>query len=254
MLPMQGRSPIINVSSNACILAGKKLLKDFLEIENLQVSKKDTSKFFSNTLKNLEKSLFENLAKARPEWLINPVNKEERKDSWVVSVMSGKINFIHGIPHIAISIASLNNGKITSGCIYDPIRKELFYCELGKGSFLNEKRIRVSGRDSIIKSIINCGSNEFPLDSIKRLKLSGSQIRMSGCPALDLAWVASGRIDAYLDKIDLSEYIAGIILVKEAGGFCTDYSMGENILEKKEICAGNPSMHNNVIKILKKNQ
>tara|TARA_X000000368_G_C22948290_1_gene675435 strand:+ start:128 stop:892 length:765 start_codon:yes stop_codon:yes gene_type:complete len=254
MLPMQGRSPIINVSSNACILAGKKLLKDFLEIENLQVSKKDTSKFFSNTLKNLEKSLFENLTKARPEWLINPINKEELKDSWVVSVMSGKINFIHGIPHIAISIASLNNGKITSGCIYDPIRKELFYCEPGKGSFLNEKRIRVSGRDNIIKSLINFGSDEFPLDNIKKLKLSGSQIRISGCPALDLAWVASGRIDAYLDKTDLSEYVAGIILVKEAGGFCTDYSMGENILEKKEICAGNPSIHNNVIKIMKKNQ
>jgi myo-inositol-1(or 4)-monophosphatase len=252
MLPLQGRSPIINVSSNACILAGKKLLKDFLEIENLQVSKKDSSKFFSNTLINLEKSLFDNLTKARPEWLINPVNREAQKDAWIVSILSGKINFIHGIPHMAISVASFSNGTITSGCIYDPIRKELFYCELGKGSFLNEKRIRVSGRDNFIKSLINCGSEELSLDNMKKLKLSGSQIRISGCPALDLAWVASGRIDAYLDKIDLTEYLAGIILVKEAGGFCTDFSMTENIISNKEICAGNPSIHNNVIKTIRK--
>ena len=154
MQPMQGRSPIINVSSNACILAGKKILKDFLEIENLQVSKKDTSKFISRTLINLERSIKESLEKARPEWPVNPTKIEKQKDAWVVNILSGKINFAHGIPHIAISIASFNDGKISSGCIYDPIRKELFYCETGKGSYLNEKRIRVSGRDLIMKSLM----------------------------------------------------------------------------------------------------
>ena len=251
MQPMQGRSPIINVSSNACILAGKKILKDFLEIENLQVSKKDTSKFISKTLINLERSIKESLEKARPEWPVNPSKIENHKDAWVVNILSGKINFAHGIPHIAISIASFNDGKISSGCIYDPIRKELFYCETGKGSYLNEKRIRVSGRDLIMKSLINCGSDNLEINDIEKLKLSGSQIRISGCAALDLAWVASGRTDAYLDKIDLFEHSAGVILVREAGGFCTDFSMAENMLNKNEICAANPSMHNNVIKIIK---
>ena len=251
MQPMQGRSPIINVSSNACILAGKKILKDFLEIENLQVSKKDTSKFISKTLINLERSIKESLEKARPEWPVNPSKIENHKDAWVVNILSGKINFAHGIPHIAISIASFNDGKISSGCIYDPIRKELFYCETGKGSYLNEKRIRVSGRDLIMKSLINCGSNNLGINDIEKLKLSGSQIRISGCAALDLAWVASGRTDAYLDKVDLFEHSAGVILVREAGGFCTDFSMAENMINKNEICAANPSMHNNVIKIIR---
>ena len=251
MQPMQGRSPIINVSSNACILAGKKTLKDFLEIENLQVSKKDTSKFISKTLTNLDRSIRESLEKARPEWPVNPSKIENHKDAWVINILSGKINFAHGIPHIAISIASFNNGKISSGCIYDPIRKELFYCETGKGSYLNEKRIRVSGRDLIMKSLINCGSDNLEINDIEKLKLSGSQIRISGCAALDLAWVASGRTDAYLDKIDLFEHSAGVILVREAGGFCTDFSMAENMINKKEICAANPSMHNNVIKIIR---
>ena len=251
MQPMQGRSPIINVSSNACILAGKKILKDFLEIENLQVSKKDTSKFISKTLINLERSIKESLEKARPEWPVNPAKIDNHKDAWVVNILSGKINFAHGIPHIAISIASFNDGKISSGCIYDPIRKELFYCETGKGSYLNEKRIRVSGRDLIMKSLINCGTDNLGINDIEKLKLAGSQIRISGCAALDLAWVASGRTDAYLDKIDLFEHSAGVILVREAGGFCTDFSMAENMINKKEICAANPSMHNNVIKIIK---
>ena len=251
MQPMQGRSPIINVSSNACILAGKKILKDFLEIENLQVSKKDTSKFISKTLINLDRSIRESLEKARPEWPVNPSKIENHKDAWVINILSGKINFAHGIPHIAISIASFNNGKISSGCIYDPIRKELFYCETGKGSYLNEKRIRVSGRDLIMKSLINCGLDNLEINDIEKLKLSGSQIRISGCAALDLAWVASGRTDAYLDKIDLFKHSAGVILVREAGGFCTDFSMSENMIYKKEICAANPSMHNNVIKIIR---
>ena len=251
MQPMQGRSPIINVSSNACIIAGKKILKDFLEIENLQVSKKDTSKFISKSLIILEKSIKYNLIKARPEWPVNPIKIENYKDAWIINILSGKINFAHGIPHIAISIASFNNGKVTSGCIYDPIRKELFYCETGKGSYLNEKRIRVSGRDLIVRSLINCGSDNLSINDIEKLKLSGSQIRVSGCAALDLAWVASGRTDAYLDKIDLFEHSAGIILVREAGGFCTDFSMAENMTYKKEICAANPTIHNNVIKIIR---
>ena len=155
MQPYQGRSPIINVTSNACVFAGKKLLRDFLEIENLQVTKKDISRFYNNAILNVEKNIRQSLLKARPDWHINPSKIENQTDAWIINVLSGKENFLHGIPHVAISIASYNNGKLSSGCIYDPLRKELFFSELGKGAYLNERRIRVSGRSLLNKSLIS---------------------------------------------------------------------------------------------------
>ena len=106
MQPYQGRSPIINVTSNACVFAGKKLLRDFLEIENLQVTKKDISKFYYNAILNVEKNIKQSLLKARPDWHINPSKIENQTDAWIINVLSGKENFFHGIPHVAISIAS----------------------------------------------------------------------------------------------------------------------------------------------------
>ena len=252
MIPYQGRSPIINVISNACINAGKKLLKDFVEIENLQVSKKGTSSFFENTMKLIENNLNENLLKARPEWSVNPKNKPlSNKNAWIVDPLSGQVNFLHGIPHISISVASLIDGKITAGCIYDPIRKELFYAELGRGAYLNEKRIRVSGREVLNGSLINLGFEDLSFMEMKMLISLGSQIRISGCPSLDLAWVASGRIDGYLQRIPVYDNMAGILIVRESGGFCTDFSMTENLIDKNEICAANPSIHNQAIKLIK---
>ena len=159
MQPYQGRSPIINVTSNACVFAGKKLLRDFLEIENLQVTKKDISRFYNNAILNVEKNIRESLLKARPDWPINPSKIENQTDAWIINVLSGKENFLHGIPHLAISIASYNSGKLSSGCIYDPLRKELFFSELGKGAYLNDRRIRVSGRSLLNKSLISLNSD-----------------------------------------------------------------------------------------------
>ena len=251
MQPYQGRSPIINVTSNACVFAGKKLLRDFLEIENLQVTKKDISKFYNNAILNLEKNIRQSLLKGRPDWHINPSKIENQTDAWIINILSGKENFLHGIPHLAISIASYNNGKLSSGCIYDPLRKELFFSELGKGAYLNERRIRVSGRSLLNKSLISLNSEEIFFEMIQKLKLEGASIRISGCPSLDLAWVASGRIDACLNTTHMFEDLAGILLIKEAGGFCTDFEMSENNGFKKDICAGNPSIYSNLIKVLK---
>ena len=251
MQPYQGRSPIINVTSNACVFAGKKFLRDFLEIENLQVTKKDIYRFYNNAILNLEKSLRESLLKARPDWPINPSKIENQNDAWIINVLSGKENFLHGIPHMAISIASYNNGKLTSGCVYDPLRNELFYSEIGKGAYLNERRIRVSGRSLINKSLITFNSEEIFFEMIQKLKLEGASIRISGCPSLDLAWVASGRIDACFNTNHMYEDLAGILIIQEAGGFCTDFEMSENNGYKKDICAGNPSIHSNLIKVLK---
>ena len=251
MQPYQGRSPIINVTSNACVFAGKKLLRDFLEIENLQVTKKDISRFYNNAILNVEKNIRQSLLKARPDWHINPSKIENQTDAWIINALSGKENFLHGIPHVAISIASYNNGKLSSGCIYDPLRKELFFSELGKGAYLNERRIRVSGRSLLNKSLISLNSEEIFFEMIQKLKLEGASIRISGCPSLDLAWVASGRIDACLNTTHMFEDLAGILLIKEAGGFCTDFEMSENNGFKKDICAGNPSIYSNLIKVLK---
>ena len=176
---------------------------------------------------------------------------ENQTEAWIINVLSGKENFLHGIPHIAISIASYNNGKLSSGCIYDPLRKELFFSELGKGAYLNERRIRVSGRSLLNKSLISLNSEEIFFEMIQKLKLEGASIRISGCPSLDLAWVASGRIDACLNTTHMFEDLAGILLIKEAGGFCTDFEMSENNGFKKDICAGNPSIYSNLIKVLK---
>jgi Archaeal fructose-1,6-bisphosphatase and related enzymes of inositol monophosphatase family len=249
MQPYQGRSPIINVTSNACVFAGKKFLRDFLEIENLQVTKKDTYRFYNNAIINLEKSLRESLLKARPDWPINPSKIENQNDAWIINALSGKANFLHGIPHMAISIASYNNSKLTSGCVYDPLRNELFYSEVGKGAYLNERRIRVSGRSLLNKSLITFNSEEILFEMIQKLKLEGTSIRISGCPSLDLAWVASGRIDACFNTTHIYEDLAGILLIKEAGGFCTDFEMCESNGYKKDICAGNPSIHNKLIKV-----
>ena len=251
MQPYQGRSPIINITSNACVFAGKKILRDFLEIENLQVTKKDISRFYNNAIVNVEKNIRESLLKARPDWPINPDKIENQADAWVINSLSGKENFLHGIPHVAISVASYNNGKLSSGCIYDPLRKELFFSELGKGAYLNERRIRVSGRSFLNKSLITFNSEEIFFEKIQKLKLEGASIRISGCPSLDLAWVASGRIDGYVNTTHMYEDLSGIMLIKEAGGFCTDFQMSESNVYKKDICAGNPSIHGNLIKVLK---
>ena len=251
MQPYQGRSPIINITSNACVFAGKKILRDFLEIENLQVTKKDISRFYNNAIVNVEKNIRESLLKARPDWPINPDKIENQADAWVINSLSGKENFLHGIPHVAISVASYNNGKLSSGCIYDPLRKELFFSELGKGAYLNERRIRVSGRSFLNKSLITFNSEEIFFEKIQKLKLEGASIRISGCPLLDLAWVASGRIDGCVNTAHMYEDLSGIMLIKEAGGFCTDFQMSESNVYKKDICAGNPSIHGNLIKVLK---
>ena len=199
----------------------------------------------------MEKNIRQSLLKARPDWHINPSKIENQTDAWIINVLSGKENFLHGIPHVAISIASYNNGKLSSGCIYDPLRKELFFSELGKGAYLNERRIRVSGRSLLNKSLISLNSEEIFFEMIQKLKLEGASIRISGCPSLDLAWVASGRIDGCVNTAHMYEDLSGIMLIKEAGGFCTDFEMSENNGFKKDICAGNPSIYSNLIKVLK---
>ncbi len=209
--------------------ASKILIRDFGEIENLQVSKKGPTDFVTNSDIKTEKIIIEELKKARPNYSIVSEEKgtEDNKDknnTWIIDPIDGTVNFLHGVPHFAISIALKCNNEIVSGLIYDPIKNEMFYAEKDKGAFLNNQRIRVSKKNKINDCLFATGGklkNEPDLPH-----------RKSGCAALDMAYVANGRYDGYFQyNLNIWDIAAGIILVKEAGGTINDI----NLSNKKNI-------------------
>ena len=206
--------------------ASKVLIRDFGEIEKLQVSKKGPSDFVTNSDLKVEKIIIDELKKARPNYSIiseeNGIEKNKDKDNtWIIDPIDGTINFLHGIPHFAISIALRSNNDIVSGLIFDPIKNEMFYAEKEGGAFFNNKRMKVSKKDNLDNCLFVTGGkikNEPDLPH-----------RKSGCAALDMAYVAAGRYDGYFQNdLNLWDIAAGIVLVKEAGGILnkinlTDY-------------------------------
>tara|TARA_B100000575_G_C23095926_1_gene632112 strand:- start:725 stop:1435 length:711 start_codon:yes stop_codon:yes gene_type:complete len=203
--------------------ASKNLIRDFGEIEKLQVSKKGPKDFVTNADLKAEKIIIEELKKARPNFsIISEENgSEDNKDKdniWVIDPIDGTVNFLHGIPHFAISIGLISKGEIISGLIFDPIKDELFYAEKNNGAFLNNQRLRVSKKNNINDCLFATGGkikDEFNF-----------QYRKSGCAALDLAYVAAGRYDGYFQHdLNLWDVAAGIIIVKEAGGIIDDISL-----------------------------
>ena len=212
---MKLNSANINVMVKACRKASKSLIRDFGEIEKLQVSLKGPGDFVTNADKKVEKILIEELQKARPDYsILSEEIGEINNDSpnrWVIDPIDGTANFLHGIPHFAISIALRNKNEIISGLIYDPIKNEMFYAEKNNGAFLNNQRIRVSNKKNLNECLFASGGK-------KEIK-SKLNIRKSGSAALDLAYVASGRFDGYFqNELNLWDIAAGLILVTEAGG------------------------------------
>ena len=209
--------------------ASKILIRDFGEIENLQVSKKGPADFVTNSDLKAEKIILEELIKARPYYSIiseeNGISKnKDKNNTWIIDPIDGTVNFLHGIPHFAISIALKSNNEIVSGLIFDPIKNEMFFAEKNNGAFFNNQRIRVSKKNQINDSLFVTGgkiNNEPNLP-----------FRKSGCAALDMAYVAAGRYDGYFqNNLNLWDIAAGIILVKEAGGILNeiDLSVNKNI-------------------------
>ena len=200
--------------------ASKSVIRDFGEIEKLQVSKKGPRDFVTKTDKNVEKILIEELSKIKKNYsfLSEEVGSIENKDKnniWIVDPIDGTTNFLHGIPHFAICIALKSNEEIISGLIFDPIKDEMFYAEKNKGAYLNNQRLRVSNKNLIDECLFS--SNH------EGVKFSNLNMRYSGCAALDLAYVASGRFDGYFhNKINIWDVAAGALLVKEAGGIVND--------------------------------
>ena len=213
---MNSISANLNLMIKACEKASKILIRDFGEIEKLQVSKKGPSDFVTNSDLKAEKIIIEELSKGRPDYSIiseeNGVKKnKDNKNTWIIDPIDGTVNFLHGIPHFATSIALKHENEIISGLIFDPIKDEMFYAEKNNGAYLNNKRIRVSKKNNMQECLFaTSGKVE------KKMEFS---YRKSGSAALDMAYIACGRYDGYFQKnLHLWDIAAGLILVEEAGG------------------------------------
>jgi len=261
---MSLNSANINVMVKACRKAAKTLIRDFGEIENLQVSLKGPGDFVTNCDKKVEKILIEELQKARPNYSIlsEEIGKIANDTSfkWVIDPIDGTSNFMHGIPHFAISIGLEHDGEIICGIIYDPIKDEMFIAEKGNGSFVNNKRLRVSSRKKLKDCVIFTGGPKHgAIDreiSLKEyMKISSEiliPIRKMGSAALDMAYVAAGRCDGFWSRnLNYWDIAAGIIIVKEAGGFVTDINGENKYLENKTLLTTNSKISDEMIKVLK---
>ena len=226
---MNSISPNLNIMIKACEKASKILIRDFGEIENLQVSKKGPNDFVTNSDLKTEKIIIEELKKAKPNYsVISEENgieiNKDIKNTWIIDPIDGTVNFLHGVPHFAISIALKSNNDIISGLIFDPIKNEMFYAEKNNGAFFNNHRIRVSKKSELNNCLFVTG--EKVTNNIDLI------YRKSGCASLDMAYVASGRYDGYFqNNLNLWDIAAGIVLVKEAGGIVNqiDLSVNTNI-------------------------
>tara|TARA_B100000029_G_scaffold440137_1_gene457131 strand:+ start:922 stop:1632 length:711 start_codon:yes stop_codon:yes gene_type:complete len=226
--------------------ASKILIRDFGEIEKLQVSKKGPTDFVTNSDLKVEKIILEELKKARPNYSIiseeNGIkNNKDKNNTWIVDPIDGTINFLHGIPHFAISIALKSKNEIISGLIFDPIKNEMFFAEKNNGAFFNNHRIRVSKKNKINDCLFVAGGkikNELDLT-----------YRKSGCAALDMAYVAAGRYDGYFQyNLNLWDIAAGIILIKEAGGILNEINLSKN--EKIKIIASSTNINSKLLEKL----
>ena len=254
----------INVLEKICDKVSKVIIRDFGEVEKLQVSRKGPGDFVTKTDKKVEKIIIEELEKARPKYGFIAEESGERKNesefNWVIDPIDGTSNFMHGIPHFAISIALEKNGEVISGIVCDPIKNETFYAEKGRGAYLNNRRIRVSSRKSLDEVIglygcppmIKVDGNKF-FDQIKKASSQIHKLRNYGSAALDFAYVAAGRADfAWYDHLNYWDYAAGKIILLEAGGTITDFA-GKSFVKQKETFISNSYIHDEVIKILFKN-
>jgi myo-inositol-1(or 4)-monophosphatase len=258
------RSALLNVMVAAARKAARSLSRDFREVEKLQVSVKGPGNFVSAADHRAETILREELAKARPGYGFlgeegGLVAGSDKTHTWIVDPLDGTTNFLHGIPQFCISIGLERQGTMVAGVIYDPIADELFTAERGKGAFLNDQRLRVAARRDLGEAVFACGlphRGRGDLALFRREfeaiadKVAG--LRRFGSAALDLAWVAAGRVDAYWER-DISPWdiAAGLLLVREAGGFVSDVDGKDTMMQTGSIVAGNETMHNELLKLLK---
>ncbi len=257
------KSALLNVMVAAARKAARSLARDFGEVENLQVSLKGPANFVTAADRRAEEILYAELAKARPGYgfLGEEGGRREGTDkahTWIVDPLDGTTNFLHGIPHFAISIGLEREGTIVAGVVYNPANDELYTAERGKGAFLNDKRLRVAARKRLADAIVACalphhgrGDLELNRREMAAVQDKVAGLRRFGAAALDLAFVASGRFDAYWER-ELSPWdmAAGLLLVREAGGFVSDVDGGDDMFAKRNIAAGNETLHRDLRALL----
>jgi myo-inositol-1(or 4)-monophosphatase len=258
------RSPLITIMTQAARKAARALVRDFGEVENLQVSLKGPANFVSAADRRAEEILHAELVKARPTFgfLMEERGRVEGKEAshvWIVDPLDGTTNFLHGIPLFAISIGLERDGVLVAGLIFNPVTDEMFVAERGKGAFLNERRLRVAARRELADTVISCGlphrGGRVDLDLFrKELALVQPQVaglRRTGAAALDMAWVAAGRFDGYWERgLSPWDLAAGLVILREAGGFATDIDGGDAVLAKGSVVAGNEFIHRALLALL----
>ena len=265
---MSNRSPLLNVIFQSLNNVTRNMLRDFGEIENLQVSPNSLEQFVSKTEKKISTSLLNDLSKSRPKWgvkLNNTSDYVKDKYYWIVDSLNGRFNFLHGLPHFAISVAVEFNNEILSTVIFDPIRDEFYFAEKGKGSFQNDRRIRVSKRNKLKSCVFSIFDENILNDKNSRLNYvekinllsyqSSSVTRSFGSSALSFAWLASGRIDClFVNKLNKNQIACGQLLIKEAGGYLTDLKYINAYDTLNDLLIGaNPTLHKEILKTINRN-
>ncbi len=261
---MAVRSAVINVMVGAARKAARGLVHDFGEVEQLQVSEKGPSDFVSTADLQAERILRRELGKARPDYGFlmeetGAVGGGDGRHRWLVDPLDGTLNFLHGIPHFAISIALERDGELVAGVVYDPLRDEMFWAEKGGGAYVNDRRMRVSARRNLRDAVLATGipfhgrgHHQDFLATLERVMAEVAGVRRFGSAALDLAWVAAGRYDGFWEfGLSPWDIAAGVLLVREAGGYVSDITGRHTMLETGNVLAANDHLHLPVGKLLR---
>ncbi|RWD63509.1 inositol monophosphatase family protein [Mesorhizobium sp.] len=259
------RSALLNVMVQAAMKAGRSLSRDFGEVQNLQVSMKGPGDYVSQADRKAEEIVYAELSKARPGYAFlmeerGAVEGEDAQHRWIVDPLDGTTNFLHGIPLFSVSIALERQGQIVAGVVYNPAMDELYTAERGGGAFMNDRRLRVAGRSKLTDAVIGCGVPHLGrgqhgnfLIELRNVMAEVSGVRRLGSAALDLAYVAAGRMDGFWETgLSSWDIAAGILLVREAGGFVSDMDGAQNMLENGEVVAGNEIIQRALLKTVKK--
>ena len=252
----------LNIMEKACKKASKLLIRDFGEVEKLQVSKKGPGDFVTNSDKRTEKIIINELSLARPDYSFlaeeSGASGKSTEFKWIIDPIDGTTNFLHGVPYFAISIGLEKNKEIICGMIFNPITNEMFYAEKGKGAYLNNSRIRVSSRKNIDECVLLTGgpilsykNKEIFFKEYESVSRKVAATRKFGSSALDLAYLASGRCDGVWERnLNYWDIAAGIIIVTEAGGTVTDFKGGDKYIEDRNLLATNSKIDKDLIALL----
>lgn len=256
-------TPLMNVMIGAARKAGKQLIRDFGEVEHLQASRKGPADFVTQTDLRIEKILREELTRTRPHYGFvmeegGVIEGPDKTHRWFIDPLDGTTNFIHGVPHVAISVGLEREGQLVAGLVFNPIRDEMFTAEKGQGAWLNDRRLRVSTRRELKDALVATGipylgrpGHEEFLAELPRVMAEVSGVRRFGAAALDLCFVAAGRFDAFWERgLSSWDIAAGAVILREAGGQVTDLRGGDGFLEGGTLLASNTTLHPLLLKCI----